>query len=63
MKKILKNKYTLSLVTSVLAVAIVVLFMTLRPKDVTDAWAENDVLLSQRNYDIAASYQLAVSVK
>ena len=63
LKKILKNKYTLSLVTSVLAVVIVVLFITLRPKDVTDAWAENDVLLSQRNYDIAASYQLAFTDK
>ncbi|MDE1549950.1 hypothetical protein [Jeotgalibaca caeni] len=59
MKKTLKNKYIFSLVTSVLAVVIVVLFMTLRSKDVTDSWAENNVLLSQRNYEIAASYQLA----
>lgn len=58
MKKILKNKYIFSLVTGMLAVAIVVLFMTLRSKDVTDSWAENTVLLSQRNYEIAASYQL-----
>ena len=58
LKKITKNKYTISLVAGVLAVVAVVLFMTLRSEDVTDTWVEKQVRLSQRNYEIAASYQL-----
>ena len=58
MKILAKNKYIFSIITGVIAVVLVILFITLRSKDVTESWAENEVLLSQRNYEIAASYQL-----
>lgn len=61
MNKLTKNKYVFSLIAGVIAITLVVLFITLRSEDVTDSWAENEVLLSQRNYEIAASYQLLFS--
>lgn len=61
LKKATKNKYIIFSILGILALIVIFILTNTRSKDVTNSWAKNDVILTQRNFEINTTYQLIFS--